>query len=218
MKVVSASEACERLLSEDPLGDYFTWWDQVKQSDVEAFTSALDNATCEEDIQQFLQNHPQILIQHFGGGHGRWVIPKKKLGSEHVTDFIIGQKSSIGFEWQVVELESPLRPLFNKSGDPSQYLNHAIRQIQDWRIWLNSNQNYASRPKSESGLGLTEISSSVPGLIIIGRRDKTLTNNNARRKQMAHNLNIEIRTYDHLLDTLQGRINANKLHEKEIIL
>jgi len=51
MKIVSASEAVEKLLREDPLRDYFTWWDRVKQSDVEALQNALDNATREEDIQ-----------------------------------------------------------------------------------------------------------------------------------------------------------------------
>lgn len=210
MKLVPVSEAIEKLLRDDPLRDYFTWWDHVKQSDIEALQSTLNNATREEDIQQFLQSNPQLLIQHLGGGHGRWVIPKKKLGSEHITDFVIGQKSSIGFEWQAVELESPLRPLFNKNGDPSQYLNHAIRQIQDWRAWLVSNQNYASRPISESGLGLTDITGSVPGLILIGRRDETLSQNNARRRQMVRDLNIEIRTYDYLVDTLKGRISVIK--------
>lgn len=213
MKIVSASEAVEKLLREDPLRDYFTWWDRVKQSDVEALQNALDNATREEDIQQFLQQNPQLLIQHLGGGHGRWVIPKKKLGNEHITEFVIGEKSSIGFEWQAVELESPLKPLFNKNGDPSQYLNHAIRQIQDWRSWLVLNQNYAARPIAESGLGLTDITGSVPGLILIGRRSEDLSQNNARRRQMVRDLNIEIRTYDYLVETLQGRVNAIKQHE-----
>jgi len=51
------------------------------------------------------------------------------MESEHVADFVIGEKHSFGFEWQAVELENPLRPMFNKNGDPSQYLNHAIHQI-----------------------------------------------------------------------------------------
>jgi hypothetical protein len=213
MKLVPVSEAVERLLREDPLRDYFTWWDDVKQSDVDALQNALDSATREEDIQQFLQNNPQLLIQHLGGGHGRWVIPKKKLGTEHITDFVIGQRSSIGFEWQAVELESPLKPLFNKNGDPSQYLNHAIRQIQDWRSWLVVNQNYASRAIADNGLGMTDITGAAPGLILIGRRNESLAQNNARRRQMARDLNIEIRTYDYLVDSLQGRVNAVKQRE-----
>lgn len=210
MKLAPVSEAVERLLREDPLRDYFTWWDDVKQSDVDALQNALNSAKREEDIQQFLQNNPQLLIQHLGGGHGRWVIPKKKLGTEHITDFVIGQRSSIGFEWQAVELESPLKSLFNKNGDPSQYLNHAIRQIQDWRSWLVVNQNYASREIADNGLGMTDITGAVPGLILIGRRNESLAQNNARRRQMARDLDIEIRTYDYLVDSLQGRVNAVK--------
>ena len=206
MKIRLASEVAEEILREDPLRDYFTWWDRVEQSDVDAFMRALDCATREEDIQQFLQNRPALLVQHLGGGHGRWVIPKQKLGAEHVTDFLVGQKSSIGFEWQAVELESPLKPLFNKNGDPSQYLNHAIRQIQDWRAWLTRNQNYAANPMALSGLGLTDINSNVPGLIVIGRRSAELHQHRERRRQMSHDLNIEIRTYDYLVEALQGRV------------
>jgi hypothetical protein len=208
MKLFPASELAARQLREDPLRDYFTWWDRIDQTDVDSLQKALDNATREEDMQLFLQRNPQLLIQHLGGGHGRWVIPKKKLGDQFITDFVIGQRSSIGFEWQAVELESPLKSLFNKNGDPSQHLNHAIRQIRDWRSWLSHNQNYASKSIIEHGLGLTDITADIPGLIIIGRRSENLLKNNLRRRQMMIESNIEIRTYDYLVDTLQGRVNA----------
>lgn len=116
-------------LRKEQLGDYFVWWDKISSGDVRNLNHAIESATCEEDIQKFLRDNPKFLIQHLGGGHGRWVIPKKKLGSEHVTDFLIGEKHSFGYEWQAVELESPLRQMFNKNGDPSRFLNHAIRQI-----------------------------------------------------------------------------------------
>lgn len=73
-----------------------------------------------------------LLAQIVGGGHGRWVIPRQRLGAEHVTDFLVGEKSSIGFEWLAVELESPKARMSRKSGDPTQTLNHAVRQITDW--------------------------------------------------------------------------------------
>jgi hypothetical protein len=208
MKLRSATEVMEEILSEDPLREYFTWWDKVNESDLKALEIAINSATREEDIQQFLQKNPSLLIQHLGGGHGRWVIPKQRLGVEHVTDFMIGQRSSIGFEWQAVELESPKTPLFNKNGDPSQYLNHAVRQIQDWRSWLMVNQNYAARPKSNSGLGLTDIPSNIPGLILIGRRSPDLEKNNERRRQMSRDLNIQIHTYDFLIESLKGRVES----------
>ncbi|WP_324097323.1 Shedu anti-phage system protein SduA domain-containing protein [Xanthomonas euvesicatoria] len=84
--------------------------------------------------------------------------------------------------------------------------NHAIRQIQDWRAWLTRNQNYAANPVALSGLGLTDINSSVPGLIVIGRRSAELHQHRERRRQMSQDLNIEIRTYDYLVDALEGRV------------
>jgi hypothetical protein len=75
---------------------------------------------------------------------------------------MIGDKHSLGHEWQAVELESPLKPMFNNNGDASRYLVDAIRQIQDWRSWLTRNQDYAARARNESGLGLTDITGNVP--------------------------------------------------------
>jgi len=196
------------MLAEDPLRDFFTWWDRVDEEDRDALKATLDGAKKEEEVQQFLQTNPKLIIQHLGGGHGRYVIPKARLGSEYVTDFLIAERHSVGFEWQAVELESPLRPMFNRNGDPSQYLNHALRQITDWRAWLKTNQAYASRSRDEGGLGLTDIDTNVKGLILIDRRANVDSSTTARRRQMVQDMNIEIHSYDYLLSSLEGRLVA----------
>lgn len=206
MRLSTTKDLFEEFRRNDPLRDFFVWWDRINPDDFESLKNAIDYAKREEDIQQFLQSHPKFLIQHLAGGHGRWVLPKQKLGAEHVTDFLIAHKHSFGYEWEAVELESPLRPMFNKNGDPSQYLNHAIRQILDWRAWLKSNQPYASRLKSEHGLGLTDIDSNVKGLILIDRRASINEETNSRRRQLVQEMNIEIHTYDYLLQALHGRL------------
>jgi hypothetical protein len=198
----------EEIIAEDPLGDFFVWWDDVSFEDISMLEECLRIASKENDIQSFLQKNPIILIQHLGGGHGRWVIPKQRLGAEHVTDFLIAGRSSIGFEWQAVELELHNVPMFNRKGDPSKHLIHAIRQIQDWRSWLQRNQNYAARPKSESGLGLTDIASTLPGLVLLGRRSNIDPLTNERRRQMVADLNINIHSYDFLLDCAKGRVES----------
>lgn len=208
LRIRPASEVVAEVLAADPLKEFFTWWNHITESDYAALEGALDGAKREEDIQQFLQEHPACLIQHLGGGHGRWVIPKQRLGSEHVTDFMIAERHSFGFEWQAVELESPLRPMFNKNGDPSQYLSHAIRQLTDWRAWLKANQAYAARPRSEGGLGLTDIDANARGLILIGRRGTIDAGTTARRRQMVQDLNIDIHSYDYLLASMQGRLGS----------
>jgi hypothetical protein len=190
------------------LPEFFVWWDNVNREQLNDFFRALEHAKNESAMQRYLEANPFLLIQHLGGGAGRWVIPQKRLGAEHVPDFVVGERHSFGFEWQVVEIESPSAKMFTKSGDPSKVLNHAIRQITDWRSWLKRNQDYASRRREENGLGLVDIDGSVKGLVIIGRRHTIDPSTNERRRQLCSDLNIEIHSYDWLVERLKGRIEA----------
>ncbi len=201
-------EAIEDALANDPLREFFTWWDNVTQQDVNALARRLETAPGEREMQRYFEQYPTVLIQHLGGGHGRWVIPQKKLGLQYVTDFLIADRHSAGYIWTAVELESPKAIMFTKSGDPSARLTHAIRQITDWRIWLERNRDYAARPRGEDGLGLTSISPRLPGLIIIGRESDLVSDTGARRMELADRMNIEIHTYDWLVRSIQGRLNA----------
>ena len=198
----------EQSLKDDPLRDHHVWWLDVTKRDAEKLQSQLDSASSERDMQQYIEQHPTVLIHHLCGGHGRYVIPQKRLGAEYVTDFIIGHAHSGGFEWQAVEIESPKKKMFTKGGNPTKELTQAIRQIQDWRAWLSRNQNYAARPIAESGLGLTDIVASIPGLIIIGRRSNYDELNNDRRRQMANDLNIQFHSFDFLVDHCFGYAEA----------
>lgn len=157
-------------------------------------------------MQRFLERNPRLLIQHLGGGHGRWVVPQPRLGAQYKPDFVIGDEDSNGRHWTAVELEGPQRPMFNKNGDPSRFLWHAIRQIIDWRVWLEANRDYAIRPPDEDGLGLEEISPALPGLIVIGRRAERDRERRRFRRGLASQLNIKIHSYDWLIDRAEGRI------------
>lgn len=191
----------DRYLANDPLREFRVRGIHVSERDIRDLTDVINNAENEEDIQQFIASRPQFLLQHLGGGgHGRWVIPKKRLGGEHVTDFMICAKDSLGFHWTAVELESPHRKLFTQGGDPAEYLRHAIRQIQDWRTWLTRNIGYASRLREESGLGLTDITGEVKGLILIGRRAEVSDSTRDLRERMSKENAISIHTYDYLID------------------
>jgi len=206
-----------RMYESDYLPEFFVLWDNVTREQLANFRSALNKARRESDMQRYLQANPFLLIQHLGGGNGRWVIPQTRLGAEHVPDFIIGDRHSFGFEWQVVEIESPSAMVFTKSGDPSKILNHAIRQITDWRSWLRRNQEYASRRREQNGLGLVDIGSDVKGLIIIGRRDAIAPSTNERRRQLCSDLRIDIHSYDWLVGTLQGRLEALEKRRRDFL-
>src|SRR5205814_237122 len=147
----------KKLIADDPLGEFLVWWMDVSSGHFRKFKKCLSVASGESKIQKFLTANPMLLAVQLGGGHGRWVIAKKRLGSEHVPDFMVGERSSAGFEWYAVELKSPKAKMFTKAGDPTHQLTHAMRQIDDWRAWLQTNQNYAALRRNAGGLGLTDI-------------------------------------------------------------
>jgi len=192
--------------AEDPLRDSFVWWDDVTMRHVAALRRAVVRAKKEADMQGFLERNPRLLVQHLGGGHGRWVVAQPRLGSQYVPDFVIGDEDSTGRHWMAVELEGPQRPMFSRSGDPSRFLWHAIRQIIDWRVWLESNRDYAARLPADNGLGLEGISPSLPGLIVLGRRRLLDERRKAFRRGLARQLNIEIHTYDWLIERAEARV------------
>ena len=170
---------------------------------ITAFERCLNESADEKPVQVFLEAHPGLLVQLLHAAP-RFSLPRHRLGAEFVPDFIIGEHSSDGYNWLVVELESPRLSFFTNAGDPRARLTHAIRQIQDWRAWLHRNQNYASRTRAESGLGLTDITAIVPGIILMGRRALLDSETNARRRQMASDLKIRIHTYDNLIEAARA--------------
>ena len=189
----------KKIVENDPLGEFFVWWMGLPANYKRDFEQFLSAAKREGDLQRFLTASPYVLAVQMGGGHGRWVIPSQRLGCEYVTDFLGAERSSVGFEWYAVELESPKAKMFTKAGDPSCRLTHAIRQIDDWRAWLRVNQNYAARPRNEAGLGLTDIDASLDGLILIGRAAEIDESTNKRRREMSTRSRIKIHSYDWLL-------------------
>jgi len=203
-RVIPMSE----VIGQEIYPDRFVWWDSIRGMDIDAFQAAVDSARREEDVQRYLAANPLMLVQPLGGGHGRWVLPKVRLGSQFVTDFIVGDRDSTGYSWIAVELESPRASMFTRSGDESRALRHAFRQIEDWRSWLTNNQPYARSPSADNGLNLPDITPTLRGWVIIGRRRDTPPGFDARRRQWRDTSNIEVHTYDWLIERAQGRVHG----------
>src|ERR1700690_97296 len=165
------------------LASAVVWWDDIRASDLVVYRQVLDAADDEKPLQRHLASNPLLLVQSLRGGQGRWVGSQKRLGSEYVTDFVIGERSSGGFEWQFVELQSPRARLFVPStGRLSPQFDEGIRQIQEWRRWLDDNRDYARRSRSRNGLGLRDVSGRDPGLLLIGRETDLDDNDRQRRR------------------------------------
>jgi antiviral defense system Shedu protein SduA len=142
------------IVADGPLPEFVVEWESITRHTLQEFRRLLDEERGERSLQAFLQCYPTVLIQILSGGQRRWAIPQKRLGEKHVTDFILGEFNSLGYHWYPVELESPIAGLFTKTGDPTKALTHTVRQIQDWRLWLNQNLDYARRSRVEGGLEL----------------------------------------------------------------
>lgn len=56
-------------------------------------------------MQRFLEMYPRMLPQHLAEDRLAWVLSRRRLDSEHVTDFLIAQRASGRYSWCAVELE-----------------------------------------------------------------------------------------------------------------
>lgn len=201
-------EPITKWLDTDPLREFFVFWDDIGLSDLRAFARILKTAEKEPDLQYFFEAYPIMLIQFLGGGQGRWVIPKKALGSQYETDFLLADRDSLGFHWTAVELEHPNNKAYKSNGDPTWEMTHAMQQIRNWRTWLRDNLDYAQRSIERNGLGLSEINPDLPGLIIIGRRNEESEKHRLKRRDLGKESNIKIHTYDWLYDRAKERVEV----------
>ena len=107
-----------------------------------AFEGALASGT-EEEIHQFLENHPLFLdVLKYDG----FLKSKFRLADAYIPDFVTvaAQRMSQRIEPVVtfIEIERANGSLFTKAGDPSSFLTHAVRQVQDWKRWVSENRTY----------------------------------------------------------------------------
>jgi hypothetical protein len=170
---------------------------------VRSLAKIVDTADDERPIQAHLAAHPSLLTAHMNGGHGRWVRPQVRLGSQYVADFLIAEKDSMGMHWTLVELESPQAPMCLKSGGFAQKARIAMDQIDAWRDWLGQNHGYAIAPPDEQGLGLKGIDPRPPGLVLIGRRGNNLGGCQQPRRAAKSDRRIEVHSYDWLIERIE---------------
>jgi hypothetical protein len=115
----------------------------VKSENMTArWESILREATREQDVQNFLEHHPEFLPGlfdlHNGPLHGI-IVSKFPFGADYKCDFAFVTRHSMALQFTFVEIEDPSKPIFNKDGSFSQAFNHARQQIADWKVWAEKN-------------------------------------------------------------------------------
>ena len=142
------------------------------------------------------------------GNHGAYLFPEFQLGNSYKADYLIMGKSSGGYEFVLVELESPYGKITLKDGQLGEEFRDGISQLEDWRRWLPT--NYSSfgeimRKHKNKSLDLPEEfytldMSRFHYVVIAGRRsdfkDKTYIIKRERKKTD----DINIIHYDSLFD------------------
>ena len=159
------------------------------------FEALLNDAQKEEELQVFIKENPMMLHPTAE------LIPKKKLGEDFVTDFVLVAPSDQGPTYTLVEIEKSSHPILLKDNSLSSQTNHAIKQTRDWDVWLENNKAYlqGKLPGFETPLYL----------VVIGRGN-TL-DDTAKAYLRSYNRdwkNIELLTYDDVLVRFNGVINA----------
>ena len=168
------------------------------------YLTLLDSENLKEpDLQNFLNQNPILLSPSYLRIH-----PQAKLGAEYITDFIIEEPShSI-----LVEIENSNHNLFLQNNDLSAPLRHALKQISDWRQWLRKNSRYASE-----SLGINNIDSDSPALVIIGRK-KSLSSKNLEDLSAIskdYHYHTQVLTYDDVYErALAWYNNLKKLENR----
>jgi len=139
----------------------------------------------EEPVHQFLRQHPELISPTHVKYWSKLPFGGKK------SDFVFREPQ----DYELVEIEAPVRELFKKDGHPRDELNEAISQIRDWVRYIEDNKRAV-----EGELGLTGISTSPRRLVVIGRSE-SLTEENRRTLTTLQNEQPKLRilTYDDLL-------------------
>ena len=154
---------------------------------VDHFGELLGNVTKEEEIQEFLKEYT-ILMQPYTEK-----IPKQKLGQDWVTDFVLVNMLDQGPKYTFVEIEKPSMGILTRGREFMAEFKHAEKQILDWDIWLQDNQDYIQRK-------LKGFES--PTYLIIGGRSKDMGEEEKRyiRAWNRSQKNTRFLTYDDLLE------------------
>ena len=180
----------------------------------------LDNSK-EEILQQYLEQHKKILIAAFGQPEWvyNFVLPKFKFGSDYISDFVVFTGQSYSYWIKLIELEPSTSQVFTKQGDYAQRLNHAIKQVDEWSDWIKRNEPYfrdclqkalqKEYPSFSETLDYTR-RFIVSSKIVIGRRATLSVDDNKRRAQEYEKSNLDIITYDRLVDIEQKITHPEK--------
>lgn len=169
-----------------------------------------DPSKNENDIQQFMEHHSELIPLPFLCGHFLHftaVISKFKLGNEYITDFAYLTKCSDYWEFVLMELEDPKKKLFTEDKENIYFsadFNHAYDQITSWKAYVEVNQNSILQKIEKLRVPLEYNPVRFKYVLIIGRNNEKL-NFEKRTRMFAQKCNdsIKVMTYDSVVSSCE---------------
>ena len=116
----------------------------------EQFRELLEKDPEENEIQDFLEQHPCLVPGHSTPGtpSGHWplhcslISQPRLLGQDwYVPDFMWIATHSGAWYPTLIEIEKPNKRIFNQDGTPSAAFTRARNQLSQWRSWFNDASN-----------------------------------------------------------------------------
>lgn len=162
------------------------------------FETTLLEAHDERPLQTFLAAHCNLLSCLLPPGESMWCFDRPRFGGEFIPDFLLATRNSGGFQWVMIELESPTKSPLTKAGLPNAKLNEALAQVRDWRSWVRPNIAYA-----QGQLGFTDLHAEAKAYVVIGRRSMLDTRHIRRYRELSTD-KTAVMSYDRLLETIRS--------------
>ncbi len=165
-----------------------------------------DDIKPESVFQRFFKEHPHLIRRELFDRH--WSQPSLRIPGDVKEflrpDFVLRPRvgAEIGTKWQILDLKLPDDLLVTQGfhASLSSKLTRAIQQLQDYRDYFN-------RPDAEAELircfGTRPLNPRLA--VLIGRR-ASLDNSSMFGKAQGRNLDVEILTYDEIVDLEAHRL------------
>lgn len=188
---------------------------------VTLFNQVLDSPkVTERDILNFLvENQAYFIVAsilkvyfHFGH-HGAFLFPEFQLGNSYKVDYLLAGKSSEGWNFVFVELESPLGQITLHDGELGSVFRKGIEQIKDWDAWLESNyfslkETFYKDMRKDQLLPDEFINfdkSRMNYVVIAGRREH-FNKKTYRERRSLRKSSLLILHYDNLIDAAKNLV------------
>jgi hypothetical protein len=140
----------------------------------------------ERQLHEFIFKKP-VIISEFGDD----VISEVSLGNKYFVDLLV-HRNGLMPRVYLIELERANHRILTQGGQETKEVTHAVQQVSDWLRWWRNN---SADPLVKPSGGLEP-----RGVVVIGRSSLLSEEN---RQKLAHNnqnRDVEVITYDELLD------------------